>query len=349
MNRRPTPASATRLLSFDSSAWSAASRKNTRSPDVDLHAKSLRTRQFRSRSVIPGSARITSTASTATSVGVAYFAGPASRRASFSEPGYLPRAPRLVGSAPTPTGWPRERSGIRDRSLVWGALACKQADRIHSMAVIKLCLLLTIATATLTIRANDSEACGGFHFKDKRTDTSVAFHHHATRISLKPKGRKALVWIYADRKNFGVFGIGDTSHEFVVDKAERRKQYWFEGDKLMYKGNQVGRWSPTTLRLGSENFEFVASIVEQHQHHPVWEGSVSFAGQKITAPFRFEDTCQTDWRRSMHKEQLEVTWKRISIYLAAEMIQRNRKSNGEPVHESATPLRSKSFSHQASP
>ena len=43
-------------------------------------------------------------------------------------------------------------------------------------------------------------------------------------------------------------GLADTTREFNRTAA-RRKQYRFEGDKLLYKGKEIGTWSPTSLRL----------------------------------------------------------------------------------------------------
>ncbi len=190
--------------------------------------------------------------------------------------------------------------------------------------MIRFCLLLLIATAALTLAPSDSEACGTFGFTDLRSDRGVSFHHHATYVESKPKGRKVLVWIYADSKRAGVFGIADTTREFN-STAERRKQYWFEGDKLLYKGKEIGTWSPTSLRLGSELFEFSAAVKERGPAMWMWTGDVTLGGKTISASFEVFDNCSGDgWRRKTQEEQLEVVWKRISIYLAAEIGQRAR-------------------------
>lgn len=199
-------------------------------------------------------------------------------------------------------------------------------------------LLASIVVCAVWVVPEVAEACGGFTIHDHRSKDNLIFYHNATLIERDERRHQAL-WIYADYKEYDVFGIvhtkGPLSHLHTTKLSRKLpvynhkaayelKQLWFSGRQLFYEAGKIGEWTSGTLIVGDQVFkvEFTKSGNEQPSpYHGVWNVKVSLGNETILSGEHVNDICPSKkWPRSTKSEQLDVVWKRITLYLAAELL-----------------------------
>lgn len=202
----------------------------------------------------------------------------------------------------------------------------------------KRILLSSLLVILMLASAEEASACGGFEGIDSRSKASISFRHNATYVKTPEKrGRAIGLWIYADVKKHDVFAIVHSAGPFAhlhtktigrklpvynVNSAHRMKQLWFEGERLLFEGREIGKVGKDSLTLGTTvyDFEFAKKGSRKiHLYDGAWSILVKSAGKTVFSSERAGDICVTDeWKRPEESSQREVMLKRIALYLAAE-------------------------------